>query len=725
MFLLKKNNLEKILLSLFLGVNLISCTVFTSSVSSAKPVDTKVEPVTSKKLVNTEAQNAYSNIKFKSLEIKSQFASFNESQINFLPNVPPLKTVKSDLSNIKNIEKFSYLSDSLKSKLVTNYFAVDKKTFYENIYEIYDTETLPVFITTDSVLHSYHLLYDFSLRYLEIDILYNELKNLSKQMLDESILQYQSIEDSNKKELALKNLAFFAVANKILDNNVSIPDKANTLVKQELQFINTHEGFNQSPIFGYKEDYSQYNPRGHYTRNDTFKKYFKAMMWYGRMMFRLKSKDETYQALLITTALNRIEKGFETWDKIYQPTVFFVGKTDDLTIIDYAKLANEVFNKDGKEIPNLISLSDPDKLNEFINKALLLKDPQINSSFVRDNQNVVDETKGFRFMGQRFVPDAYMFQQLIHDKVKDRYFAKGLDVMSILGSDRADQILKNIGENNYLNYDNQIQKLKQEFNNLSINDWSQNLYWSWLYTLKPLLELKTNGYPDFMLKSAWQDKDLNTALGSWAELKHDTILYSKQPYSLEATAFIPLPESLPQGYVEPNIKVYLRLKDLTTMLRSGLNSRNLTIKKVDDKLKNMEELLDKLIDLSKKELTNQPLNEEEYKWIKEFGKKIKNISTFEDPDVSGETDDKMAIIADVQTDVNTNKVLEVGVGNPLPIYVIVPDSTGEPQITRGGVFSYYEFTHNMNDRLTDETWQTMIKQNSLPPFPDWMNTFIN
>ncbi|GAI43997.1 unnamed protein product [marine sediment metagenome] len=36
------------------------------------------------------------------------------------------------------------------------------------------------------------------------------------------------------------------------------------------------------------EDYSQYVPRGHYTRNEKFKKYFKTMMWYGRIDFKLK-----------------------------------------------------------------------------------------------------------------------------------------------------------------------------------------------------------------------------------------------------------------------------------------------------------------------------------------------------------------------------------------------------------------------------------------------------
>ena len=53
----------------------------------------------------------------------------------------------------------------------------------------------------------------------------------------------------------------------------------------------------------YKEDYGQYKPRGHYTRSEDLQRYFQAMMWYGRITFRLRNADETRSALLLTQAL--------------------------------------------------------------------------------------------------------------------------------------------------------------------------------------------------------------------------------------------------------------------------------------------------------------------------------------------------------------------------------------------------------------------------------------
>ena len=91
-------------------------------------------------------------------------------------------------------------------------------------------------------------------------------------------------------------------------------------VTRELALIEKHAGFAPSPIFIYDEDYSQYVPRGHYTRSETLKRYFKAMLWYGRMTCLLKGNDsfgpggdalisvaeariQTFQAALLTLGL--------------------------------------------------------------------------------------------------------------------------------------------------------------------------------------------------------------------------------------------------------------------------------------------------------------------------------------------------------------------------------------------------------------------------------------
>jgi hypothetical protein len=90
--------------------------------------------------------------------------------------------------------------------------------------------------------------------------------------------------------------------------------------------------------------------------------------------------------------------------------------------------------------------------------------------------------------------------------------------------------------------------------------------------------------------------------------------------------------------------------------------------------------------------------------------------------ITSGTDEKMDIVADVHTDPNTQRVLEEGVGAPFNIDVIVDDAKGY-RLCRGGVFSYYEFKHPMDDRLTDEKWQQMARDGQRPAQPAWVASF--
>ena len=83
-------------------------------------------------------------------------------------------------------------------------------------------------------------------------------------------------------------------------------------------------------------NFSQFVPRGHYTRSEALKKYFMAMMWYGLSPFNAEGKGSELnmtQALLIVRNLRTVSAGKDSalklWDMIYEPTVFYVGKADD------------------------------------------------------------------------------------------------------------------------------------------------------------------------------------------------------------------------------------------------------------------------------------------------------------------------------------------------------------------------------------------------------------
>lgn len=674
------------------------------------------------------------------------------------------------LENISNIRQF-YFSPAVPELLRKNGFAVSP-AYYKEISDIYleckDTNQ-PIFITTDAVLHTGHIFFDYLLRILEVEKLYDSAVELTDRMIELSIKQYNEAEDKGVKEAAKLNIGFFSVAKRQFKPEYQVDYGLNELVEQECESIKSHKGLEFRELLAYVknpsiyqtpyayEDYSQYIPRGHYTRNEKLENYFKAMMWYGRIDFKLRPASEepaitygkkmTLQAILMADALLRDENAFKLWKMIYEPTVYFVGKTDDLYVDDYIKLIKEIFPPN----ESIDKYNNQEKLTEFIDRAIRLRAPKILSglAFAEDGDFRV-ATQGFRFMGQRFIPDSYMFQELVFgvkgEKVIMKYtgdkkpftmeiipnfgpvraFPRGLDICAVLGSKRALEIIEVEGDAEYTEYYYQLNNLKEEFSHKTIEEWKQNLYWRWLYALLPLLEEKEGtNIPPFMQGFAWIDKELQTVLGSWTELRHDTILYAKQSYTMVGKGMPPKP-NLTYGYVEPYPEVYARLEEMMRDLRNNLIVLDLDIEGISEKIKEFEGLLGRLKIISEKEISNALLDNEEYELIWNIGTELTSLKEFPSQilkKITSDTDEKMEIVVDVHTDVNTGQVLEEGVGSPFNIYVIINDTRGI-RICRGAVFSYYEFKHPMEDRLTDEKWQEMGEKRERPNQPDWVKSFV-
>ena len=682
------------------------------------------------------------------------FAAYAEIPVS-LPAAYEGYTLPVDLGAVGELERHA-LSGAQSGLLAENGFVVapaDWAEFYR-LYEEVRYEDLPVFVTTDSVYHIYHLIFDKMLRDLEREHFEPDIRALTAACLGSARTLYAGMRGTALESTARSVVAYFAVADALINPAAVAPPEAADLVNAELALIEAHGGMAGSPIFSQScpegcdpcdplppppcaeapcmcEDYTQYVPRGHYTRSEQLQRYFRTMMWYGRINMRLAKPEETRMALLITHILRGTavppsgDRAAEVWGRVYDPTVFIVGKADDLGFHEYGALWDAAF---GPEAPASV-LGDEIRLAAFTAAARQLPPPQINSMWVYVWEDKEQATQGFRFMGQRFVLDAYLFDELTWREVgtlqNPRWLPKGLDVMAALGSEEAYALLDEMGETAYANYPEQMAKLRGEVSALGLDSWTQNLYWTWLYTFGPLLEGKGAQYPPFMQTEAWTRKDLQTALGSWTELKHDTILYAKQ--AMAEMGGGPPPEP-PRGYVEPNPEVYARLLALTRMTRSGLESRGLLTENTRANLGRLDSVLAFLQDVAQKELAGEPLTTEEYERIKYFGGELEAM-TLAAADQEGEgrpffdEPEQAALVADVATDPN-GQVLEEAIGRVDEIYVVVPDGRGGLHVAKGGVFSYYEFPWPMGDRLTDEAWRAMLDAGEAPDRPAWTSSFL-
>lgn len=639
-------------------------------------------------------------------------------------------SVNEDLSNIVNRAQFGSFTPAQQKLLSKNGFCVvgtkDEQLFYT--YENNTYLKIPSFITGDSILQLYNVFFDYSLRSLESNSLADKLTKLTDSLLYKQILLYNQIKNTRVREAALNNIAYFEVAHQLLKKVPSkeLPEEAKRLAEQELMLIKAGGSFKTSPIFKTLIDYSQYVPRGHYTRDEGLKNYFKAMMWYGQAPFELFEDDSkervlklntTLQAMLITYSLyynNSRQSDIDLWEDIYNPTEFYVGKADDLNVYNYKAMLIKAF---GEKV-NLEKLTDTDIIKILTTEGRNLPKPQIVPDW---GGKGIAVNKQFRFMGQRYIPDSEILQKLSDRNY--RVFPKGMDVMGVLGSDRAKDILLNQYKESekWNKYTSKFTKLRNKFSTLRDDVWKSNMYYGWLWTLNPIIETFKNGFPQFMLNKAWEDKSLNTALGSWSELRHDTILYAKQ--SGAECGGDELPPSI-KSYVEPNVKFYDRLLWLTKYSEKNLSARKILNPDMSDKLKSLEDLLTFMINCSVKELRNQELTQNEYNQLYIYGGTLEYLSAsfsvgngrwFE---ITSEADRNMSVIADVHT--GGMGYLEEGVGPAAQIYVIVPIGK-KLYLTRGAVFQYYEFISSQ--RLKDEDWQKMLRQNKAPKQPIWTNTY--
>ena len=681
------------------------------------------------------------------------FGTYQKISIT-LPNTFQGYSLPVNPSALTNLQQWKF-SPAQTALLTQNGFVVapaDWREFFQ-VYEDTRYKELPIFVTTDSAYHIYHLLFDKMLRDLEREQFAPDVAALTRACVASARDLYAQLKGTEMDKIAQRVWAYFVVADNLINSNASIPPEVADVVKKELGLIQAHAGLAGSPIFSQDcpqgcnpcdtnpppqcldkaclcEDYTQYVPRGHYTRSEQLQRYFRAMMWYGRINLRLQRPDETRMALLITHVLRNTKvsgkPAADVWARVYDPTVFIVGKADDLSLYEYGALWDSVY---GAGAPPS-AIADSNKLNLFIQAARQLPPPQVNSMWVYIWEDKAQVTQGFRFMGQRFTLDAYVFQQLIWRNVgvmgKERWLPKGLDVMAAMSSKEAYAILDQMGETAYANYPQRMDKVRKEISALQLDSWTQNLYWTWLYSLQPLIAPKSQQYPAFMQTQAWTRKDLHSALGSWTELKHDTILYAKQVMAeMGGGAEEQAP---PRSWVEPNPEAYARLLTLARMTNDGLKSRGLLSKNTGANLARLDSLLTFLLDVSQQELAGKTLSQKDYERIKYIGGELEAMTlAAADPQGEGRPffseDDQAALVADVATDPN-GQVLEEATGRIFEIFVAVPDGRGGLHVAKGGVFSYYEFPWPMQDRLTDESWRAKIKAGQMPSQPDWTKSFV-
>ncbi len=660
--------------------------------------------------------------------------------------------------------------------LIQNYgFMVSERlskiSFGEALLQIYHQD-LPVFVSTDAILHAFHISYDRILRDIELGILIEKVDNILNQMYAAMPQLHDQYSSNPEMVQMLKDVdVYLSVPRKLFNENaVAYYSENNPVVNDILTQIFNEQGHQPFTLFSETcriMDWSQFKPRGHYVSDEfpILAKYFRVMMWLGRTeLYLLKPsslpvlcpaqtfvdiKRQTIDALLINE-LFELAGTQPIYDEVEDILQFFVGESDNVT------LPNIQFMKNAVSITSASELLDSLKLVEF-------QDTLKNQSFAYQlilsqilyggNPTVPDSivpASAFMMFGQRFVIDSYVTGSVVYDRIFYngskicRLLPSTLDVLFSLGNDASVQLLTNELEQYY--YSSNLAALRYLIDSYDQDFWESTLYNNWLGNIRSINPpQERNELPAFMQTAAYWQQKMNTQLASWAQLRHDNLLYAKQSYTGGTIC------SFPYSYVEPFPDLYLNLRTIADLGYNKFQTFNFSQpglrNKILDYFNILRSVSDTLASIAQKELNNTALSIEETNFLKKmiYDQTVGSgsspyqgwyadlfYSDFETLSQMGVSNpglmDSDHIVADIHTvptdcyGASVGWIPHVGTG-PINLGVWLTElADGQLTAFIGPVLSYYEYTTSEFERLTDQEWNDTYLYLSLRP--DWVNIYL-
>ena len=617
----------------------------------------------------------------------------------------------------------------LTDMLVKQGFAIVPDT-YDQLFQVYennDYHDFPSFVTTDLYLQLYHMYFDCMLRKAEEGKLYDALLDFCRKGYRECTNAISNPVNKQEKELAEFSQAYFAIALRLLNPKevCAVAPQYQAIVEDELAKCNA-ASTDFSPFMEYmkvKFPYALFKPRGHYTRTERLQRYFRGMMWVQTAAFDTDKPSMMRRAAFLAKTICGNAELNTAFKAIFDPMTFIMGQPDYITLMqvyeiltryDYAKL-----------------IGNDKELQKFVAEVDVLAEKQTR---IRPKTQLSGRNK-VNVMPQRYQPDAEVLQEMYDWKSEpsQRFCPKGIDFFAAGGSPLALQLDKE-GET-WTEFDANMSRMQKRMGEI---DWKENIAVQWQ---RVLLELSKGRHPSnapyFMNGTAWGKKDLNAALASYAELKHDAILYAKQPMAAECGGGGP-EAPIVRGYVEPNIEFWTAVIYLLNTTKEAFGAFGIMNDEMLALTDDMAEEAQFFLNCSKKELAGKTLSEQEYRQLEIVGAMFENMTLnmmqnedeyFKWEDIES-ADRKVALVVDLYTangdnvPVEKKAVLYNAVGPADVIYVVV-EIGGYLYLTRGAVFSYREF-HDAYDtpRHTDEEWQEMLKTKPRLGVPKWMESII-
>ena len=638
-----------------------------------------------------------------------------------------------------------------------------------------------VLITNDLLLHSFHKLFDNTLKHYEQTISRDTVKELSQNLFEKFSNLANNETDPDLKETYKFLAAYWSIPASILvdkkdmevephfdedkweriewtikdneeikniirENSKQYTSKLDSadqeLVASILEQIFDAKDIvidpflsNYSPDFvvinEIKQDYTQFAPRWHYTDNAELKTYFMAMKWLMREKFYFGDDKFVNAALIMVNNIS--DKDTVKLSELSAKIKKLIWWDDDLTLDSLTNWMKDNGINNVDAIKN-ITEEQKNQLFKLVPQKIQSTAYSTESMMEIDSDDAKDMTAWFVFFGEKFTLDSYLFDLVTAGSAEKEYAympnkQTALIVPDVLenNSDAAEMvdlwmtaknikwdILENSEFTQYSSYNKVKQaaqdKLRQELSETNILD---TVYHKWIDMIGYLINEAEKNAPYFKLDPVYKLKNLVTYMGSYTELKHDTLLYVKQNYAEmwwggEWGCSIEIDPPLlpvPKWYIEADIDVINKLIELNNETKSDFDELD---NYVLSSFTEFDEFLNRIKWILEQQMENEVISDEDFEWMRTAFDKLSQI-TFPFENAVTQKEMRAALIADIFTSEGWNPLYEA-VGRPALMLVMIDDANGK-RIARGPIFTHYEFYDSdevvdaNGSRLNDLQWQ--------------------
>lgn len=595
----------------------------------------------------------------------------------------------------------------------------------------------PYYLTSDAAYHALKISFDELLSALEREELKRRLQNLIQATLAETLSYRPLVAGSDLEQPAELAAAYLAVALRLLDPTAALDPELEPLASAQVAQIMAARGVQDSVLIpAYQDDFTRYRPPGRYAATPELQGYYRALTWLERVVFPPDTNAGlNFAPLIVTLALRQAQTAdgpaAVAWARLAETLNFISGPRAAGGPAEYAILMDQAF---GRNL-TILGLQDAPQRETF---RMLLGDlpfPQLDPPLPLASADLPGP-KTWSFFGARYRLDGLILENLVPAPPSNRDAARllpgGLELMVVLGSSTALEAMQQSGAE-FRAYPDEIGRLRAAVESQTEAQWSASARSLWLEGFRAQLEDVQPSPPGaanlpYLETPGWAYKELNSALGSWAELQYDISAFAPAPAEVVETRTPAAPPA--PAFVEPDPQVFYRLSRLAFSAAEGLKQRDLVgvfssspapdgLGRLLLEMLDLADRLQRLGDIAVKELRGEPLEASDFALIQApLGPAEKRLFA-EMLAAGGKKGLSQPPWTDLaELDYGGERVLQVGVGGVDRIYVLAP-LNGEVLVAQGGVYAYYEFSQPRARVISQTGWRRMLVD-APPPPSEWV-----